>query len=130
MIQHELCRIFEKARGSRYLTGAAAHCEAEYSVSRFMFEKALDIAREHGSKFYYAFEHNNIALTGFKSRKAYYKDLKVIERDISSQIKRKKDIDRVVYRIVCRDGTVKRVLDYGRFVHTEKYGNVYYSIPE
>ncbi len=70
------------------------------------------------------------ALTGFKSRKAYYKDLKVIERDISSQIKRKKDIDRVVYRIVCRDGTVKRVLDYGRFVHTEKYGNVYYSIPE
>ena len=30
------------------------------------------------------------------------------------------------YRIICKDGTVKTVLDDGRFVHTEMYGDVYY----
>ena len=30
------------------------------------------------------------------------------------------------YRIIYKDGTVKTVLDYGRFVHTEIYGDVYY----
>ena len=30
------------------------------------------------------------------------------------------------YRIICKDGTVKTVLDYGRFVHTEVDGGVYY----
>jgi len=53
-------------------------------------------------------------------------DLQVVEGDISSQIKQERDIDRVKYRIVCRDGTEKKVLDYGRFVHTDKYGDVYY----
>ena len=53
-------------------------------------------------------------------------DLKIVECDISSQITQEKDIDRVQYRIVCKDGTVKTVLDYGRFVHTEMYGDVYY----
>ncbi len=53
-------------------------------------------------------------------------DLQVVECDISSQIKRERDIDRVKYRIVCRDGTERKVLDYGRFVHTDRYGDVYY----
>ncbi len=53
-------------------------------------------------------------------------DLKLVENDISKQIKQEKDIDRVKYRIICKDGTVKRVFDYGRFVHTERYGDVYY----
>lgn len=53
-------------------------------------------------------------------------DLQVVECDISSQIKQERDIDRVKYRIVCRDGTERKVLDYGRFVHTDKYGDVYY----
>ena len=53
-------------------------------------------------------------------------DLKMVESDISNQIKQGKDIDRVQYRIKCKDGTIKTVLDYGRFVHTEAYGNVYY----
>ena len=53
-------------------------------------------------------------------------DLKIVESDISSQIKQEKDIDQVQYRIKCKDGTIKTVLDYGRFVHTEMYGNVYY----
>lgn len=53
-------------------------------------------------------------------------DLGNVEGDIIGQIKQQKDIDRVKYRIICKDGTVKTVLDYGRFVHTEMYGDVYY----
>ena len=53
-------------------------------------------------------------------------DLGNVEVDIIGQIKQEKDIDRVKYRIICKDGTVKTVLDYGRFVHTEMYGDVYY----
>ena len=53
-------------------------------------------------------------------------DLEAVERNISSQIKQERDIDRVKYRIVCKDGTERKVLDYGRFVHTEMYGDVYY----
>lgn len=53
-------------------------------------------------------------------------DLDIVECDISNQIKQERDIDRVKYRILCSDGTEKKVLDYGRFVHTEMYGDVYY----
>ena len=53
-------------------------------------------------------------------------DLKLVENDISDQIQKENDIDCVKYRIVCKDGTEKFVLDYGRFVHTEIYGDVYY----
>lgn len=53
-------------------------------------------------------------------------DIGIVECDISNQIKNERDIDRVKYRIVCRDGTERTVLDYGRFVHTEMYGDVYY----
>ncbi len=53
-------------------------------------------------------------------------DLNIVESDISSQISDGNDIDRVKYRIICKDGTEKTVLDYGRFVHTDIYGDVYY----
>ena len=53
-------------------------------------------------------------------------DIKMVEGGISNQIKQEKDIDQVQYRIICKDGTVKKVWDYGRFVHTEMYGDVYY----
>lgn len=45
------------------LMGVATHCEAEFRVSRFFYETALSIAKEHGTKFYYAFEYNNIAIS-------------------------------------------------------------------
>lgn len=68
-----------------------------------------------------------IALTGnsFKGM-VHPDDLNIVECDISSQIKKEKDIDQVTYRIVCKDGSIRKVLDYGRFVHTERYGDVYY----
>lgn len=55
-------------------------------------------------------------------------DLALVEQDIAGQIKQQGDLDYVVYRIVCKDGSIKRVRDYGRFVHTELYGNVYYVL--
>lgn len=72
-------------------------------------------------------EEEFIELTGnsFKGM-VHPDDLKLVESDISSQIKQERDIDRVKYRIICKDGTEKKVMDYGRFVHTEMYGDVYY----
>lgn len=67
------------------------------------------------------------ALTGNSFRGMVHpEDLNNVESIISSQIKQERDIDKVRYRIICMDGTEKKVLDYGRFVHTEKYGDVYY----
>ena len=67
------------------------------------------------------------ALTGNSFRGMVHPDdLETVENDISSQIKKENDIDYVEYRIVCKDGRVKQVRDYGRFVHTELFGDVYY----
>ncbi len=35
-------------------------------------------------------------------------------------------LDNLVYRIVRKDGEVRWVIDYGKFVHSEDYGNIYY----
>lgn len=53
-------------------------------------------------------------------------DLALVENNISNQIKKENDIDYVEYRIICKNGAEKHVRDYGRFVHTELYGDVYY----
>lgn len=53
---------------------------------------------------------------------------KYVEHNIARQITQQGDLDYVTYRIVCKDGSVKQVRDYGRFVHTELYGNVYYVL--
>lgn len=68
-----------------------------------------------------------VELTGNSFRGMVHPDdIGIVECDISSQIKNERDIDRVRYRILCKDGTERTVLDYGRFVHTEMYGDVYY----
>lgn len=55
-------------------------------------------------------------------------DLQNVEINISSQIEKENDIDYVEYRIVCKDGSVKSVRDYRKFVHTDEYGDVYYVL--
>ena len=55
-------------------------------------------------------------------------DRSLVEHNISSQITKDNDIDSVKYRIVCKNGDVKYVLDYGRFVHTDAYGDLYYVL--
>ena len=61
------------------LMGVATHCETEYSVSRYFYQTALKIAREHENRFYYAFEYNNIALT-FIAQEQYEAAIQSIEQ--------------------------------------------------
>ena len=49
-----------------------------------------------------------------------------VQKSIETQIKNDKDLDYVEYRIKAKDGTIKYVKDYGRFVKTKKYGDVFY----
>lgn len=70
-------------------------------------------------------EFRNLTGNSFKGM-VHPDDLTLVENDISEQIKQENDIDYVEYRIICSDGTEKYVRDYGRFVHTELYGDVYY----
>lgn len=53
-------------------------------------------------------------------------DLELVESNIKLQAQKHNDLDYVEYRIICKDGSEKYVRDYGRFVHTKEYGDVYY----
>ena len=49
-----------------------------------------------------------------------------VQRSIDKQITENNNIDYVEYRIKAKDGTVKYVKDYGRFVKTKNYGDIFY----
>ena len=53
-------------------------------------------------------------------------DFTRVQRSIDSQITETNNIDYVEYRIKTKDGTVKYVKDYGRFVKTKNYGDIFY----
>lgn len=54
-------------------------------------------------------------------------DIEEVERSIKEQIESSVyDLDYVEYRIVRKDGQVRWIVDYGHFVHTEVYGDVFY----
>ena len=53
-------------------------------------------------------------------------DFDYVQQSINAQIKDDNDLDYVEYRIKAKDGTVKYVKDYGRFVKTKKYGDIFY----
>ncbi len=53
-------------------------------------------------------------------------DFDYVQKSINAQIKEDNDLDYVEYRIKAKDGTVKYVKDYGRFVKTKKYGDIFY----
>ena len=56
----------------------------------------------------------------------YEDDFDYVQNSIDSQIKDDNDLDYVEYRIKAKDGTIKYVKDYGRFVRTKKYGDIFY----
>lgn len=45
------------------LMGVASHCESEYELTRFFYQRGIQIAQEHEEKSRYSYEYNNIALT-------------------------------------------------------------------
>ena len=53
-------------------------------------------------------------------------DFDFVQTSITNQIKKDKDKDYVEYRIKAKDGSIKYVKDYGRFVRTKKYGDIFY----
>ena len=57
----------------------------------------------------------------------YYEDLKEVEASIDAQISHSHDdMDYVEYRILGKDGKIRWVEDYGHFVHSQVYGDIYY----
>ena len=58
-------------------------------------------------------------------------DLARVENSIHSQIESSdKALDYVEYRMRRKDGSIRWLRDYGRFVHTELYGDVFYVFVE
>ncbi|MCR4632078.1 MAG: EAL domain-containing protein [Treponema sp.] len=56
----------------------------------------------------------------------YEEDFERIQKSIINQINVDNDMDYVEYRIKTKQGLIKKVKDFGRFVHTEKYGDIFY----
>jgi len=58
-------------------------------------------------------------------------DLEQVEKSIHSQISMSsKGLDYVEYRVTRKDGMIRWIRDYGRFVHTSLYGDVFYVFVE
>ena len=58
-------------------------------------------------------------------------DLRRVENSIQSQIESSDNaLDYVEYRMIRKDGSIRWLRDYGRFVHTELYGDVFYVFVE
>ena len=71
-------------------------------------------------------------LTGYTFKGIVHpSDLGRVEESIKTQIARGgNELDYVEYRIVRRDGTVRWVEDYGHFVRTQAYGDLFYVFIE
>ncbi|MCI9074312.1 MAG: PAS domain-containing protein [Dorea sp.] len=58
-------------------------------------------------------------------------DLDRVEQSIAHQIENdENNLDYEEYRIICKDGSIRWVEDYGHFVHTDTYGDVFYVFLE
>ncbi|MCI8363865.1 MAG: response regulator [Eubacterium sp.] len=58
-------------------------------------------------------------------------DLDKVEKSIRDQVEKSiYDLDYVEYRITRKDGSIRWVEDYGHFLYTEKYGNIFYVFIE
>lgn len=68
------------------------------------------------------------ALTGYTFKGMVHpEDIDEVERSIQSQIANSiYDFDYVEYRIIQRDGTIRWIEDYGHFMHTDAYGDIFY----
>ena len=71
-------------------------------------------------------------LTGFTFPGMIHpEDLQAAQRSIKRQIfTHGKELDYVEYRIIRKDGSVRWLEDYGHFVHTDLYGDIFYVFVE
>lgn len=57
----------------------------------------------------------------------YPEDLQAVENSIVEQIKNSiYDFDYVEYRILCKDGTIRWIDDYGHYIRSESAGGIFY----
>ena len=56
----------------------------------------------------------------------YNEDFDRVQQSIERQITQNNDLDFVEYRIKTKDGRIRYVEDYGRFVRTNTYGDIFY----
>ncbi len=72
------------------------------------------------------------ALTGYTFKGLVHpEDIDEVEKSIGTQIAHSgENLDYVEYRIIRKDGTVRWVEDYGHFVHTDTYGDLFYVFIE
>ncbi len=70
--------------------------------------------------------------TGYKfSGLVHPDDLKEVNNQIMHQIQEREDgLDHVNYRILRKDGRIRYIEDYGHFVHTKVYGDIFYVFVE
>lgn len=67
------------------------------------------------------------AYTGYTFRGLVHPDdLQSVLESIRIQVAERDGFDYVEYQIIRKDGSVRWIEDYGRFVHTEIYGDVFY----
>lgn len=71
-------------------------------------------------------------LTGYTFKGLVHpEDIEAVEESVKAQIARSaEDLDYVEYRIIRKDGKVRWVEDYGHFIHTEAYGDIFYVFIE
>lgn len=71
-------------------------------------------------------------LTGYTFKGLVHpEDIEAVETSVRTQIEHSKDdLDYVEYRIIRKDGKVRWVEDYGHFIHTEEYGDIFYVFIE
>lgn len=67
-------------------------------------------------------------LTGYTFRGMVHPDdIDEVEKSIQRQIANSiYDFDYVEYRIIQKDGTIRWIEDYGHFMHTDAYGDIFY----
>lgn len=54
-------------------------------------------------------------------------DLDAVEKSIYEQIASSQfDLDYIEYRIICKDGSIRWIEDYGHFLHNENIGDIFY----
>ena len=56
----------------------------------------------------------------------YPEDIEEVNRTIKSQITASNGLDYVTYRIITKNGNIKTIEDWGRFVHDDELGDLFY----
>lgn len=113
---HEMIKVMDKMPGGFFIYRAKDHGEILFA-NRTVCRMAGCNTREEFRK-----------LTGNSFRGLVHPgDIGWVEARIREQIARgQHDLDHAEYRIICRDGVVRWVEDYGHFIHSEKLGDIFY----